>query len=75
MFNKSEARRTLNEFGISEEKLIELLDILAEKGITGKYNILGADSNPLFLILSKEVLKDFIIQGLNEITLKIVKEN
>jgi|GEM_PF-5312465 len=74
MFNKSEARRTLNEFGISEEKLIKLLDILAEKGITGKYNILGADSNPLFLILSKEVLKDFIIQSLNEITLKIVKK-
>jgi hypothetical protein len=74
MFNKSEAKRTLNEFGISEEKLIKLLDKLAEKGITGKYNILGADSSPPFLILNKEALKDFIIQGLNEITLKIVKE-
>ena len=74
MFNKSEAKRTLNEFGISEEKLIKLLDILAEKGITGKYNIIGADSSPLFLVLNKETLKDFIIQSLNEITLKIVKE-
>ena len=74
MFNKSEARRTLNEFGISEEKLIKLLDKLAEKRITGKYNILGADSSPLFLILNKEALKDFIIQSLNEITLKIVKK-
>jgi hypothetical protein len=74
MFNKSEAKRTLNEFGISEEKLIKLLDKLAEKGITGKYNIIGADSSPPFLILNKEALKDFIMQGLNEITLKIIKE-
>jgi len=62
MFNKSEAKRTLNDFGISEEKLIELLDILAEKGITGKYNIIGADFSPPFLILNKETLKDFIVK-------------
>jgi hypothetical protein len=59
---------------VSEEKLIKLLNILAEKSITGKYNIIGADSSPPFLILNKEVPKDFIMQGLNEITLKIVKE-
>jgi hypothetical protein len=68
-------KRTLNEFGIPEEKLIKLLDMLAEKGITGKYNILGADSNPPFLVLNKEAFKDFIIQGLNEIVLKIAKED
>jgi len=66
-------KRTLNEFGISEEKLIKLLDMLAEKSITGKYNIIGADFSPPFLVLNKEALKDFIIQGLNEIVLKIVK--
>ena len=57
-----------------EEKLIKLLDKLAEKGITGKYNIIWADFSLPFLILNKEALKDFIIQSLNEITLKIVKE-
>jgi hypothetical protein len=62
MFNKSEAKRTLNEFDISEEKLIKLLDKLAEKGITGKYNIIGADFSPPFLILNKEALKDFIVK-------------
>jgi len=49
VFNKSEARRTLNEFGISEEKLIKLLDKLAERSIIGKYNILELILIHLFL--------------------------
>ncbi|MEM2178804.1 MAG: hypothetical protein QW272_08315 [Candidatus Methanomethylicaceae archaeon] len=74
MFSKGEAKETLSEFGISEEELIKLLDKLAKKGITGKYNILGADTSPPFLILNREEFENFIIQGLNEITLKIIKK-